>query len=125
MTAVDLCQPNPAQCVHHGMAIDAVALAHAGIAVIGCSRSRQLLRAVAEALHFPGYYGHNWDALEECLLDLSSWWPTAQRGWVLVVDDQPDEDWNRLVAIWPRAATVHAAAGRSLHLVFAQPRALG
>src|SRR5579862_6296363 len=34
------------------------------------TRKEQLLNAVALALHFPKSFGHNWDALEECLVDL-------------------------------------------------------
>lgn len=32
---------------------------------------RALLAAIGKALHFPRYYGHNLDALEECLGDLT------------------------------------------------------
>jgi hypothetical protein len=34
------------------------------------TRKEQLLIAVATALHFPKSFGHNWDALEESLVDL-------------------------------------------------------
>ena len=34
------------------------------------ARKEQLLVHVALALHFPKDFGHNWDALEECLTDL-------------------------------------------------------
>lgn len=34
------------------------------------ARKEQLLNHVAVALRFPEHFGHNWDALEECLTDL-------------------------------------------------------
>lgn len=36
----------------------------------GIERKEQLLTHVATALRFPGHFGHNWDALEECLTDM-------------------------------------------------------
>lgn len=43
-----------------------------------------LLAAAAEALHFPGWAGHNWDAFEELVSDLS--WLPAAPGHVLLID---------------------------------------
>lgn len=37
---------------------------------VRCSTTPDLLRTLGDALEFPGYYGRNWDALNECLLDL-------------------------------------------------------
>ena len=40
-------------------------------------RSKQkLLRTLADELRFPDFFGYNWDALEECLRDLS-WLPAG------------------------------------------------
>lgn len=41
-----------------------------------------LLTAVAEGLAFPAWFGHNWDALEDCLSDMS--WSNAE-GYVLIL----------------------------------------
>ena len=41
------------------------------------------LEAVGQALRFPDWYGHNWDALADCLTDLS--WMAAD-GYVIVLD---------------------------------------
>jgi RNAse (barnase) inhibitor barstar len=46
-------------------------------------RKEQLLNHVATALHFPDDFGHNWDALEECLTDLE--WVDAD-GYVIYYD---------------------------------------
>src|SRR5690625_5058438 len=37
----------------------------------GCSDKAELLASIAQALEFPDYFGHNWDALGDCLTDLS------------------------------------------------------
>ena len=47
------------------------------------SRKEQLLNHVATALRFPEEFGHNWDALEECLTDLE--WVDGE-GYVLYYD---------------------------------------
>lgn len=41
------------------------------------------LAAVGRALDFPDWYGHNWDALADCLTDLS--WMAAD-GYVVILD---------------------------------------
>jgi len=70
--------------------LDAVAKAatKAGLALLrvdlkGVRDKRGLLEAIATALKFPEWFGDNWDALEDCLTDLS--WLRA-RGYVLVLE---------------------------------------
>ncbi len=43
-----------------------------------------LLAACSEAMHFPATFGHNWDALEDSLRDLS--WAPARCGYLLLYD---------------------------------------
>ncbi|HEX5503934.1 MAG TPA: barstar family protein [Thermomicrobiales bacterium] len=65
------------------------------------------LRACAGALALPGYFGRNWDALEECLRDLS-WAPAP--GYVILYDRaapfirHAPADWAVALAVFASAA---------------------
>ena len=53
----------------------------------GVRSKQKLLAILADKLRFPGYFGGNWDALEECLADFS-WLPAGQRV-AIVHEDLP------------------------------------
>lgn len=55
-------------------------LDYTAIRLQGAADKAAFLTAVATALRFPAYFGMNWDALHDCLTDLS-WQPAA--GYVL------------------------------------------
>jgi hypothetical protein len=73
-----------------------------------------MIEAVAKALAFPDYFGFNWDALEECLADLS-WHPG---GLALLIDaadtpeDRAPEEWGLLLDILSDSARHWHAEGR-------------
>jgi RNAse (barnase) inhibitor barstar len=60
-----------------------------------CKTKAGLLDEFSRVFSFPEYFGHNWDALEECLADLD-WLPA--KGYLVVVTDadlvltKPDEE---------------------------------
>jgi len=43
---------------------------HGVVVPAGISTKAELLAFLAQAIPLPAYFGHNWDALEECLTDL-------------------------------------------------------
>ena len=45
---------------------------------------KAFLAYVASALHFPEWFGGNWDALHDCLTDLE--WVPATNGYVLIFE---------------------------------------
>lgn len=49
----------------------------------GVSDKATLLKSIGDAMAFPDWYGHNWDALLDCLADLS--WQPAE-GYVVILE---------------------------------------
>jgi len=92
-----------------------------------CRTPSGLFNEFARALAFPDYFGHNWDALEECLADLE-WLPA--KGYILLITDtqavlpEAEEDYDTLLEILDDAGEAwskgHTAEGRSapFHVVF-------
>jgi hypothetical protein len=71
------------------------------------------LARVAEALAFPDYFGHNLDALYDCLTDLS-WLPAPGYCIVLVVGSEPDP----VVETFVEASEVWHARGVPFEILF-------
>jgi hypothetical protein len=79
-----------------------------------------LLRACADALAFPSYFGRNWDALADCLTDLA-WLPAP--GYAIVYDNpaplirHAPGDWAVALDIFQDAAAYWRAAGKPFALL--------
>ena len=76
-----------------------------------------LLRLLAHAAHFPLYFGHNWDAVDDCLF-----YPPAfgdVRGFVLILSGAAPAARERLEAALATAAPYWAADGKVARLVVA------
>ena len=92
-----------------------------------CRTPSGLFDEFARALAFPDYFGHNWDALEECLADLE-WLPA--KGYILLITDtqavlpEDEEEYDTLLEILDDAGEAwskgHTADGRRapFHVVF-------
>jgi RNAse (barnase) inhibitor barstar len=119
-------------CVHFAAAAEVTpelrsALENAGMASFDLDgesvRTKEdLLRAVAEAMHFPDYFGMNWDAMIDCLRDLADRVPAE--GHVLFVHAaeglwRTGLPWTgQFVEVWLAGAEEAAHDGVPLHLVF-------
>ena len=91
----------------------------ARVSLAGTQKKEDLLDRIAEALSFPDWFGRNWDALEDCLTDLS-WYPA--QGHVFVFDSvTPDDDVGVLIDVLASSAEFWAARGRSFFGVFVDP----
>ena len=86
-------------------------------------RKEHLLNHVANALHFPDHFGGNWDALEDCLGDLS-WRPGSGhvlvfRNWQALTGD----DLGVLIDVLRSSAESWSGRGRPFFAVLIDPQA--
>jgi len=93
----------------------------ARVALEGIEDKEALLARLGEALGFPDWFGANWDALEDCLGDLS-WRPG--NGHVLLFAGGaalPADDLGILLDVLKAAAAFWAERGRPFFAVFLDP----
>jgi RNAse (barnase) inhibitor barstar len=83
---------------------------------IAGSKKIDLLENIAEALAFPEWFGRNWDALEDCLTDLS--WNQAA-GYVLIFENARSND--VMTDILASAAEFWRGRGKPFFAVFIDP----
>jgi RNAse (barnase) inhibitor barstar len=96
-------------------------LSFAVVSLAGVTEKSALLRTIAAALGFPDGFGENWDALEDCLSDLS--WRQSQ-GQVLVFEAfqfLPAADLGVLIDVLNSAAQFWAGQGEPFFAVFIDP----
>ena len=99
-------------------------LSFARIPLQDVTEKTALLRRIAAQLGFPAWFGENWDALEDCLTDLS--WRQAQ-GHVLVLEGfqfLPEEELGVLIDVLIKAAEFWAGQGKPFFAVLIDPERL-
>lgn len=92
------------------------ALEGSGLALARIDLRQPVFDAFARALGFPDWFGRNWDALEDCLTDLS--WQAAS-GHLLLLEGNDES--GVLVEVLDSAAQFWAGQGRPFFAVFLDP----
>lgn len=99
--------------------MDAVRGSALSLVMIRAQGKEALLTQIAAELDFPDWFGQNWDALEDCLTDLS--WRNAA-GHVLVFEEpQPGDDLGVLIDVLQSVAEYWARRGEPFFAVFIDP----
>ena len=89
------------------------------VSLKGAHTREALLERIAKSLAFPDWFGQNWDALEDCLTDLS--WREAE-GQVLLFDSfSPGDDLGILIDVLTSSAQFWAARGKPFFTVLVDP----
>jgi len=99
-------------------AVQGSTLRVARIGLAGAPGKAAAMERIAGALEFPQWFGGNWDALEDCLTDLS--WSNAG-GHVLLIEgarDMPGDERGILLDILASAAAWWAERKRPFFAVF-------
>jgi len=90
------------------------------VARIAFAEKEELLKNIAAALAFPDWFGHNWDALEDCLTDLS--WREAPGHVLLFENAEPGDDLGVLLDILRSSAEWWTGRGKPFFAVFVDPQ---
>lgn len=92
------------------------------LCLTGVDSKEALLKSVGDTLEFPDYFGLNWDALDECLHDLS--W--LDNGKVILVMLDSKFAWSHiplemgiLTQSWLNAASYWTKENIPFHIIFA------
>ena len=88
------------------------------VSLAGATDKKGLLERLARGLRFPEWFGGNWDALEDCLTDLS--WLDGD-GHILLIEDAsglPADDFGVLLDVLSSSAQYWAESGKSFFAVF-------
>jgi hypothetical protein len=93
------------------------ALQGSGLALARVDLGEPVFDAFRRALAFPDWFGHNWDALEDCLTDLS--WLEAG-GYVVLLEGNGPSD--MLVDVLRSAAQFWAGHRIPFFAIFVDPR---
>ncbi len=94
------------------------ALQVARIGLAGAAGKEALMERIARAMDFPRWFGGNWDALEDCLTDLS--WSSAA-GHVLLIEgagELPGDERGILLDVLASAAAWWVDRKRPFFAVF-------
>jgi hypothetical protein len=81
----------------------------------GVGTKAELLRRLAYGLRLPDWFGHNWDALQDCLRERSGY--LLFRGY----DAIPAQDLDVLLDVLRASAEFHAEQGEPFFAVFVDP----
>jgi RNAse (barnase) inhibitor barstar len=102
--------------------VDDTAMRVLRIDLADCGDKSSLLARIARALSFPDWFGHNWDALADCLDDLG-WLPEG--GLLLLLENTAElraaapGDYNVTLDILAEAAAAWRARGRLFEVAVA------
>ena len=99
--------------------VDAVRGSTLSLARIPYAAKEVLLKNLAAALEFPDWFGGNWDALEDCLSDLS--WRKADGHVLLFEQVKPGDDLGVLIDVLQSSAEFWAGRGKPFFAVFIDP----
>jgi hypothetical protein len=100
------------------------ALRAGAVSLVSIDLHQPVFDAFSRALGFPDWFGRNWDALEDCLCDLS--WRHAA-GYVLLIDGHEalaQDQRGILLDVLAAAAEYWTGEGKPFFAVFIDPAAV-